>query len=886
MTEVPGAFTLRRARPLPVLGGTFREYVHATGARLLHVDVPDPSCTLSLSFRTPAWSDAGHAHVLEHLVLMGSRRWPSRQAFQEWQRWLMLDYLNASTTRDWTAFTASSTQQGDVLAALDFLLDAAFSPLLSAGAFRQEAWRAAPDGTLGGVILNEMKGALAHPGRRLREAAGAALFPGTPYAFQAGGTPQALPDLSVEEVRAYHARYYVPANLTVFAYGALPLDDLTRRLESALYDLPPGQPAPLPRPVTRGLAELALTHPTGAQTLLAWALPPETTALEMQALNVLALALLGHPEAPLCRAVRALGGELADGSGLHADTAQPMFAVGVQATADPQELRRAVLAYVARPLPAEEVQAALGRYALGALDTQHNGFPYGVQLSFDVLGAAHHGHDPLPWTLAGSVDRLRALPDLRRELADLARRFVTDNPHHTVLRLETAPDPLPRTLPGGTPEAPAEEEEAVGAPLPRPVRARPPLRATVPALARAEVAGVTLQAARVRGALTQFSLSREVQWPDGHAAWLPAYLQMLPRSPLGQALTSRLRALGAQWSVNADTTHDPRDPARVGVSVTLNVRALSAHRREVVGVLADTWLRLDPAPDSADSLLRERVTRLRAGLVQNAPQFAMLREAGRVNPAFVWRDRFDGLRSHELLEAAAGHPALAPALRTSHQALWGRPGLRAVIVADAPEPDLLDLLLPLLDALGPSSPPAVVLDAPVACPALPDTAAWAWPTVPFASPDAAAFTLLARLLQDALHGPVRAQGGAYGVTVRTLPEAGVLLAVSARDPSPERTRALFREAPGGLPRLTDDLLEAARLGALRQTLPLRSDAMLARQAALDEHSGFAGFRAAYLDGLLTCRAGDVERAAQLLAGEGAACAPPPVVPEPRRGVDA
>lgn len=874
-------FRLERLRPLPVLDGSLGEYRHASGARLLHVAAPDESGALSVSFRTPPVSDAGHPHVLEHLVLMGSRRFPSRDAFQAWQRWQLLDYLNASTTRDWTAFTASGTVPSDLLGTLEFLLDAAFHPLLEEGAFRQEAWRALPDGSLGGVILSEMRGALAHPARRLREATGAALFPESAYAWSSGGTPQALPDLGVQDVREYHARYYVPANLTVFAYGSLPLPEITRRVASVLRDLPTGEAAPAPRPVTGGLPELTVTHPRSAQTLLAWALPAGLSPLEVQGLNVLGLALLGHPDAPLHRVARSLGGALADGSGLHADTAQPVLAAGVAGDVDAGALLGALLETLSSPLGEAEVRSALGRYTLSALDTQHHGFPYGVGLSFDVLGAAHHGHDPLPQTLSGTVQALHDLPDLPGFLADLARRCVIGNPHRSVIRLRVAPDPEARRAPAGS--APGEVRESAPSgppPVRTALRDRVHLPST-PALHVGEVLGVPVHSARVPGALTQFSLTRDLPTPGARLDWLPAYLHLLPRSPLGQALTREVQALGATWSVNADTTHDPLDPARVTLSVTLNVRGLSARMPGVTAALGRAWVSLDPVPPGAAALLRERAAYLRTLLPSQAAPLGMLRAARAVNAGFAVREACDGTTSFDLLDAAAAHPALEETLRALHAALWGRADLRAVVVADAPAGTLGGALRPLLSGLPlTASGTLPALNARRSRLDLPGTAALAWPTVPFACPDAAAFTVLGRALQDALHGPVRAQGGAYAVTVRALPESGVLLAVSARDPQPERTLDVFRAAARHLPDLNGDALEAARLGAARQALPLRSHAMQARQAALDAHFGFGPHRAAFLRGLLSVTADDVTRAAALLNPPS----PPTPVPAAALGV--
>jgi len=892
------SFLLQRERPLPVLHGQLREYLHPSGAALIHVAVPDLSLTLSVSFRTPPENDDGRAHVLEHMVLLGSQASPSPLAFAEVQRWTLLDYLNASTTPDWTAFTVSSRSVADLCTAGRFFLNAVFHPLLSEEIFRQEAWRFGPDGQVSGVIYNEMGGALGHPSRRMRAAVSAALFPGTTYAHQAGGTQAGLLRLDLGTVRAFHAQHYVPANAVFYLYGDGPLSEIAALLDGALQGLEPGRAQPLPRPCNQGLPQLTITHPRSAQTLLAWAMPADLPAAELQAMNVLALTLLGHPHAPLCRAMRTLGGELADGTGFHADTAQPVLAIGCLAEVTPERLLHAALTCLAEPLLQEDVEAALGRYALSALDTQHNGFPYGVQLSFDVLGAQHHGQDPYPGTLGGALDALRAHPDLTGHLQGLAHRYLSDNLHRTVVLMrqaedspESGPDEDPdkRAKRLAAPVAPASSLviQFPGDPVPGPARSGSAQRRVLAAapsaaeLVRQDLLGRSVESAQVPGPLTQASLSRDLcDLSDCQLAALPVYVAALPHSDLGRALTLRLRTLGAQWSVNLDTTHDPHDPAVVRASLTLNLRGLGATFADTLRVLGRGWLHGSLATAGLESVLQARCRQLDSRVPQEAPQYAMLQAALRANPGMRLREAFDGLHSHALLRTGAGNSELLAGLGALHKALWSTGRLQALIVGDdAPEALALQLT-PLFAAMAEQAttglaafPVGAGTEAEAELTgtgltgtprvSLPTTAAWALPTVPYAHPDAGLLTVLGSVLHERLYIPVRAEGGAYGVTARTLPEAGLLLMVSARDPQPERTRQLFERAADLVSPLSGTEIQAARLSAYRQTMPLRSLAMLTRQAALDRRTGYSlERRAQYCQTLLSASRKDLLRVAE------------------------
>ncbi len=54
------------------------------------------------------------------------------------------------------------------------------------------------------------------------------LYPDTPYALDYGGDPRHIPNLTYEQFKAFHQKYYHPTNARFFFYGD---DDPERRLE-------------------------------------------------------------------------------------------------------------------------------------------------------------------------------------------------------------------------------------------------------------------------------------------------------------------------------------------------------------------------------------------------------------------------------------------------------------------------------------------------------------------------------------------------------------------------------------------------------------------------------------------------------------------------------
>lgn len=114
--------------------------------------------------------------------------------------------------------------------------DAAFFPALDYLDFRQEGHRLefkeAEDPSSGleykGVVYNEMKGAMSNPGDAFLHRMSENLFKKAQYKFNSGGEPRDIPDLTYEELKAFHKEYYHPSNCQFFSYGDL---DFAKHLE-------------------------------------------------------------------------------------------------------------------------------------------------------------------------------------------------------------------------------------------------------------------------------------------------------------------------------------------------------------------------------------------------------------------------------------------------------------------------------------------------------------------------------------------------------------------------------------------------------------------------------------------------------------------------------
>ena len=137
-----GGYTVLRREPLERLEGAFIELEHErTGARHIHIECGDDNNGFTILFPTPPRDSTGVAHILEHVVLAGSQRFPVHDPFFSMTRRSLATFMNAFTSADWTAYPFSTRNAKDFSNLLDVYLDATFYPRLEQDAFMQEGIR-------------------------------------------------------------------------------------------------------------------------------------------------------------------------------------------------------------------------------------------------------------------------------------------------------------------------------------------------------------------------------------------------------------------------------------------------------------------------------------------------------------------------------------------------------------------------------------------------------------------------------------------------------------------------------------------------------------------------------------------------------------------------
>ena len=199
-----------------------------SGAKVLYIGNNDDNKVFSISFRTPPNDDSGVAHILEHSVLCGSRKYRLKEPFVELVKGSMNTFLNAMTYPDKTMYPVASRNDKDFHNLMDVYLDAVFYPLIYENDYTllQEGWHYSIHNEkeplkYNGVVYNEMKGVFSSADALLDYESMRALFPDTSYRFESGGHPDSIPELTQEQFLTFHQTYYSPENSYIYLYKTL-----------------------------------------------------------------------------------------------------------------------------------------------------------------------------------------------------------------------------------------------------------------------------------------------------------------------------------------------------------------------------------------------------------------------------------------------------------------------------------------------------------------------------------------------------------------------------------------------------------------------------------------------------------------------------------------
>ena len=409
MKQYPG-YTLVKREDCPEQHGTLTVLTHdVSGAAVLLVENDDDNKAFGIGFGTFPSDDTGVFHILEHSVLAGSEKYPVKSPFLQLLKSSMASFLNAMTFPDKTVYPFATPNETDFKNLMDVYLNAVFCPLamVDKGVFEQEGWHRDEDGTVSGVVYNEMQGALATPDAQLQNALSRTMFPDTAYGFVSGGDPASIPALTYEKYQRVYRRHYSADNCCITLYGKMDMAEKLAFLDEQYLSRMP-KSASRPRLTVQDEQVGAKRNipyyterpePDEAQCALAWYTGAFSDRERQLGVEILLDALLGTNQAPLKAALleEKLGADI--DVGFDDSTLQPTLELVLRGATEESAgkfaaaVRKAVDGILEKGIPEELLMASLNSTEFASLE-RPGSIPDGVLDAINASTGWLHTGDP------------------------------------------------------------------------------------------------------------------------------------------------------------------------------------------------------------------------------------------------------------------------------------------------------------------------------------------------------------------------------------------------------------------------------------------------------------------------------------------------------------
>ena len=429
-----------------------------SGARVMVLENDDENKVFNIAFRTPPADSTGVAHILEHSVLCGSKKFPLKDPFVELVKGSLNTFLNAMTYPDKTMYPVASCNDQDFKNLMHVYLDAVFFPNIyeKEEIFCQEGWHYELEDvdsplTLNGVVYNEMKGAFSSPEDVLDREVFNSLFPDTPYGVESGGDPKCIPDLKYSEFLSFHSRYYHPSNSYIYLYGNMDAAERLNWMDEeylSKYDAMPVTSVIARQEPFDKMKELVMEYPITENepeeqnSYLAYnVVTGDSLDVERcTAFEVLDYTLLSAPGAPVKQALLDAGmgkdimGSYEDG------IYQPFFSI-VAKNADPANKEKFVqliqdtLGEIAeKGIDKKAIAAGINYMEFRFREADFSSFPKGLMYGIDVFDSWLYD-DKKPFDYLKRLDIFASLKEKAktRYFEELIEEYLLSNTHASIV---------------------------------------------------------------------------------------------------------------------------------------------------------------------------------------------------------------------------------------------------------------------------------------------------------------------------------------------------------------------------------------------------------------------------------------------------------------------
>ncbi|TGY91479.1 insulinase family protein [Petralouisia muris] len=432
-----------------------------SGARICLISNEDDNKVFYVGFRTPSLDSTGAAHILEHSVLCGSEKYPVKDPFVELAKCSLNTFLNAMTYPDKTIYPLASCNDKDFQNLMEVYMDAVFHPNIykHKEIFCQEGWHYEMDEmdaplTINGVVYNEMKGAFSSPDGVLEREILNSLYPDTSYAFESGGNPENIPELTYEQFLAFHQKYYHPSNSYIYLYGNMDMEEKLEWIDQEYLskykkiavdsDIKIQKPFTEPREVVIPY-NIASGEELKDNAYLSYNVSIETILDKTLyvAFDILDYALLSAPGAPLKQALLDAGIGKDIMASFDCSSLQPLFSIVAKNSNSEQKeeflkiIQDVLKEQVRTGINRKSLMAGINSFEFRYREADYGSFPKGLLLGIKCLDSWIYDENQ-PFL---HLEELEIIEFLKAQaetgyFEQLVQKYFLDNPHASVVIAE------------------------------------------------------------------------------------------------------------------------------------------------------------------------------------------------------------------------------------------------------------------------------------------------------------------------------------------------------------------------------------------------------------------------------------------------------------------
>lgn len=219
-----------------------------TGLQLTYIDQPSPVVNGYFAVATEIEDDSGCPHTLEHLVFMGSKKFPYKGLLDSLGN-RFFSSTNAWTAVDQTVYTLTTAGWEGFKTLLPIYLDHLLNPTLTDEACLTEVYHIDGNGKEKGVVFSEMQGIESQSWFISYLTLQKALYDkSSGYSSETGGLMAELRHLTNDQIRQFHKNMYHANNLCVVITGSVDEEELLAVMAKFDSELAPLPSIPQKRP--------------------------------------------------------------------------------------------------------------------------------------------------------------------------------------------------------------------------------------------------------------------------------------------------------------------------------------------------------------------------------------------------------------------------------------------------------------------------------------------------------------------------------------------------------------------------------------------------------------------------------------------------------------